>query len=95
MTYGVYTQDLKGCSLSGNHTIDECKEWCYKGKVICSEKDRKCGFTLSVLWHEWNRIKLSLFWQRFELGWLTFTWSVNRYKCADKVVWRPEDKEAK
>ena len=95
MTYGVYTEDLKACSLSGIYTIDECKRYCYSGRVVCSEKERKCSFEVGLRFHGWWRIKISLLMKLFELGWITITWGWNYYTCADKIVWRPENKESK
>lgn len=94
MTYGVYTSDLKGNSLSQKYSIDECKEWCYGDHVICSEKDRVCGVSLTVGWHKYWAFRFKWYWNELELGFLTFNWHVNKYKWADKIVWRPENKEA-
>ena len=91
MTYGVYTRDLKASSLSGMNTIEDCKRYCYSGRVVCSEKEKKCSFNVRLSFHGWWRIKISLLMKRFELGWLTITWGWDFYTCVDKIVWRPEE----
>lgn len=90
-TYGVYTDDLKAYCQTGKRTIEECKEWCLPGCVICLEKDCIDGCEVVLRWHNWSRWKINFKW--LELGWITMYWSWCKYKTADKVVWRPEQKE--
>lgn len=89
-TYGVYTSDLTGQSLSNKYSIDECKKWCYHDYVICSEKDRVCGVSLAVVWHKYWEFRPRWHWGELGLGFITFRWHVNKYRWADKIVWRPE-----
>lgn len=95
MTYGVYTSDLSGQSLGERYTIEECKEWCWGDHVICSEKDKVSGISVTVSWHKHWAFRFKWYWQEMELGFLRITWNVNKYKWADKIVWRPENKEEK
>ena len=95
MTYGVYTEDLKASYLSGIHSIEDCKRYCYSGRVICSEKQKRSTFEIRLYFHKWWEIKFSFRMHHLELGWLTITWGWDYYTCADKIVWRPENKEEK
>lgn len=95
MTYGVYTSDLTGKTLGNQYTIDDCKKWCYHDHVICTEKYRVSGVSLTVGWHIYWEFRFRWRWGELELGFLTFRWCVNKYKWADKIVWRPESEVAK
>lgn len=95
MTYGCYSPDLKGKSLSGKYSIEECKEWCWGDHVICSEKYKTTGFALHIEFSKYWEFKFRPRWNCLNLGYLHISWATTRQLWADKIVWRPKDKESK
>lgn len=95
MTYGVYTTDLSGQSLGARYTIEECKEWCWGDHVVCSEKYKTTGFALHIEFSKYWEFKFRPRWNCLNLGYLHISWATTRLLWADKIVWRPENKEAK
>lgn len=83
LTYGVYTKDLKGSAIQGV-SLDVAREYKYGDRVICSEKQKRCGVTFCLFWHEWIGIRIRKW--RIELGFITMSWSWNTYTTADKVI---------
>lgn len=90
MTYGTYTPDLKACGLS-EQSLKEAKAYCWKGYVVCSEKDVTFGwairFAFTNVW-EW---KIRPRWHTADLGFVHISWERLHYKWADKIVWTPEE----
>lgn len=98
MTYGVYTKDLHVCSLSGT-TIDNAKEYCYSGRVVCSEKEISFGWEWRIVFKwffkDW-RFRWKLRWDNtIYLGPFVISRSTLRYIWADKIVWEPEEGTSK
>ena len=87
MSYGIYTKDLKGCSLS-DVTFEMARQCLIPGlgHVICCEKDKFCGFSLHVTWHTgWCfRIKPRL--KYLELGFIGISWFRLTRKVPDHIV---------
>lgn len=87
MTYGVYSADLKGVSLSGV-SIETARKYLHGDRVICSEKRIRTGFEISVAF-KWKHFAF-----RFRpygddailIGPLMISWRVLTYVWADKVV---------
>lgn len=90
MTYGVYTRDLKGCSLGGQN-LKEAKEYCRGDKVVCSEKDITFGFAVRFAFTNVWEWKFRPFWQELDIGFIHISWERLHFTWADKIVWTKED----
>jgi hypothetical protein len=89
MTYGVYTRDLKGVSLSERFSIDEVKKWCYKDHVVCSEKKIWCGWSITFRFHKWRGFRIRPYWNEWRFGFISIETKTHRYTWADKIVYDP------
>lgn len=88
-TYGVYTKDLSGVSIS-NLDLETAKGYCYSDHVVCSEKYRTTGFALHIQISKFYEFKLRPRWNYLNLGFIHISWEVIRQLWADKIVWRRE-----
>ena len=87
MTYGVYSADLKGVSLSGV-SIETARKCLYGGKVICSEKRIKTGFEITFTF-KWRYLQFRFkprLDDAIQIGPLEIGWRALSYIWADKIV---------
>lgn len=95
MTYGVYTNDLKGVSINDTD-FETAKSWCSPNHVVCSEKIVTTGFEVRIRISKYWEFRVRPQWGILNLGWLKIEWRRTTQLWADKVVWDPEkDKEVK
>ena len=88
-TYGVYTQDLTGVSIS-NLDLETAKRYCYQDHVVCSEKYRTIGFALHIRISKFWEFRLRPRWGYINLGFINISWETIRQLWADKIVWMRE-----
>ena len=91
-TYGAYTQDLTGVSISGKD-LETAKEYCYPDHVVCSEKYKTTGFALHIKFSKYWEFKLRPRWNYINLGFVHISWETMRQLWADKIVWKREAEE--
>lgn len=86
MSYGVYTADLKGVSLSGK-SLETCRRYCYPGHVICEEKTRKYGVAVEIE-IRWKFLEMAFcpVWQYVAIGPLFIRWRSMKHTWAGKIV---------
>ena len=94
MTYGVYTKDLHGCSLSMT-TLNNAKKYCHSGRVVCSEKEICFGWEWRIvfMWffRDW-RFRWKHRWDNtIYLGPFVISRSTLHYTSADKIVYDPQE----
>ena len=88
-TYGVYTKDLTGVSIS-KVDLETAKEYCYQDHVVCSEKYKTTGFALHIRFSKYWEVRLRPKWGILNLGFLQIAWEKTRQLWADEIVWRRE-----
>ena len=85
-TYGVYTEDLKGCYVSGLDMIDARRYMQGEDRVLCLEREvvsaLKIEITLRKQWY-W-RLRPSLGY--LEIGFILVYWHKQRAKKPYKVI---------
>lgn len=90
MTYGVYTRDLTGVSIS-NLDFETAKGYCYRDQVVCSEKYKTTGFALHLRFTKYWEFNLRPRWNFLKLGFIHVSWETTRLLWADKIVYDPQE----
>ena len=94
MTYGVYSKDLKGCSISGVSKFD-AMYLCYGDMVVCSEKKITRGFSIIFNfdkdWEWYFKPRLGL----IKIGFIGISWHKRKKIWADKIVERNKKEKVK
>lgn len=93
-TYGVYTPDLKARSFSGGD-LETAKKYCYRDRVVCSERKKTYGFSFEVKWLGWGDRAFRFRRWGWWIGPVEIEWSRLTFLVADKIVWRKEDTDGK
>lgn len=88
-TYGVYSKDLLGVSIS-KVDLETAKEYCYADHVVCSEKYKTTGFSLRITFSKYWDFAFRPRWNVLNLGFLQISWETERHLWADKIVWKRE-----
>ena len=92
MTYGVYTRDLTGVSIS-ELDLETAKGYCRQDHVVCSEKYNTTSFVLHLRVTKYWEFKLRPRWNYLSLGFIHISWETTRQLWADKIVYDPQAKE--
>lgn len=91
MTYGVYNRDLQSVSLSGQYSIDSCKEYLWRDTdVVCSERRIWCSWVVKFIFHKWHGFHYRRYDGTIDLGFVSIETHSNYYTWADKIVYDPQ-----
>ena len=85
MSYGLYTKDLSGMSLS-NTSLEACRRYLREGYVICTERWKPFGISFSVKWLGNWCLRYSKYARTLQIGPVAFSVEILRYLTADKIV---------
>lgn len=90
MTYGIYSRDLSGVSLSGKYSIEDCKKYLHWNHVVCSERRYWCSWSIKFIFHKWCGFRLRSYDGIKDFGFVSIEAHSNYHTWADKIVYDPQ-----